>query len=93
MNTSPVAASNGTRRCPRCRQCKPVSHFSRNSRAYDGRYSYCKPCARLMRGVYRNLGTVTVHSDPSRIDPAPTSAAPTVRVGHIDLPIPPGESP
>lgn len=81
-------ATPATKRCPRCHVTKPAAEFSRNARAYDALRSYCRPCDRLMRLAYRSLGTVIVRADPNRINPASMDTAPTVRVGHINLPDP-----
>lgn len=40
----------GTKRCPDCREIKPLDAFPGNKNLSDGRHSYCKPC-HTARGV------------------------------------------
>ncbi len=35
--------------CPKCKQDKPISHFSKASKNRDGLYPYCKECVSLSR--------------------------------------------
>ena len=37
-----------SKRCPRCREIKPLSEFCRNRSKRDGYGSYCKPCHNII---------------------------------------------
>jgi hypothetical protein len=41
---------NELKRCAKCSEDIERKYFSKNSRAKDGLYSYCKPCNRLVKG-------------------------------------------
>jgi len=41
-----------TKRCPRCKQEKPVSEFNKDRRAKDGLQSYCRKCHRAHQREY-----------------------------------------
>lgn len=49
-----TAADNGTKRCPRCKETKPLSAFSRCSRTKDGLQCYCKECQRILGKEWRS---------------------------------------
>ena len=34
----------GLKACSKCRQDKPLAHFSKQSRSKDGKQAHCKPC-------------------------------------------------
>lgn len=43
--------------CPKCKETKPFEAFSRQTKSKDGRYPYCKECARVkVRAMYRARG-------------------------------------
>lgn len=37
------------RRCPRCKETKPLDDFSFDKAVFGGRSTYCKPCKKLAR--------------------------------------------
>lgn len=41
------------KRCPQCRESKPLKEFYLNRSAPDGHHSYCIPCARSKAAGYR----------------------------------------
>lgn len=47
--TKNEAAEYGVKRCGRCKKIRHVTQFTTNKANPDGRYSYCRACARKVR--------------------------------------------
>lgn len=65
-----------TKRCPRCRQDRDTSWFSRDYHRPDGRACWCKPCSRAAWRM-RSWGMVAEESD--RIIASQENACPICR--------------
>jgi hypothetical protein len=49
-----ITTGDGTKRCPDCRETKPLHEFNRSRKSRDGRWHYCRLCWRVrLRGYYR----------------------------------------
>jgi len=42
-----------TKRCPKCKQFKPLSEFYKNRNEYDGLDGYCKSCKKILVANYQ----------------------------------------
>lgn len=48
------------KKCSKCRENKPLSDFSTNKKALDGKHAYCKPCINLYKRT--KMFKITDHS-------------------------------